>query len=26
MLTLYGYIRNVFLYRMNDRSCGDFMK
>lgn len=25
MLTLYGYIRNVFLYRMNDRSCGDFM-
>ena len=26
MLTLYGYIRNVFLYRMNDRNCGDFMK
>ncbi|END36711.1 colicin-M immunity domain protein [Escherichia coli 2854350] len=22
---MYGYIRNVFLYRMNDRSCGDFM-
>lgn len=26
MLTLYRYIRNDFLYRMNDRSCGDFMK